>query len=215
MHAVAIAVAASLLAAAPADAGYRELRVGSSQRSVEASAGSGCGSTAPGSGGCADAAYPLQLRETLFVRRGHAIAFDFDRPVDAVTVDRIEVEREGGTNRWTGTVPDALPDGFLRIGISSRWPGGDQHFEAGLHVIRRGRARVRVPRVTGRPQVEALPALERRGLWWRFAGERQRHFDSGPPIPPGSVATPGRTPRTQSLRPGTRVRRGTVVVLGF
>ena len=211
-----IAVAAALVAAAPADGAWRDLRVGSSQRSVDASAGSGCGTNANGSGGCADAAYPLALRGTLFVRRGHAVAFDFSQPVDRVSIStphgEIPVRREWNGTRWIGTVPEALPDGLVRIGVGSAWDGGDQHFEAGLHVIRRGRAWVRVPDVVG-PQIDAMLALERRGLRWRFERGGPRFHDSGPPIPPLSAPALGKPVRGQSIRPGKRVRRGTAVLL--
>ena len=215
---VVIAVAAALVAAAPADGAWRDLRVGSSQRSVQATPGSGCGTSADGNGGCADAAYPLALRGTLFVRRGHALALDFDQPVDRVSVStphgHIPVRREWNGTRWLGTIPETLPDGFARIGVGTAWSGGDQHFEAGLHVIRRGRRWVRVPDVAG-PYVDAMLALERRGLRWRDARGGQRYFDSGPPIPPMAIATPARPVRGQSIRPGKRVRRGTVVLLRF
>ena len=217
MRSAVLAAAALLLAAAPADGAFRDLRVGSSQRSVEASPGSGCGTFSSGAGGCADAAYPLALRGTLFVRRGHTIAFDFSQPVDAVSVDGMEVERESNSTRWTGTVPQDWPGGFRRVGVGSSWSGGDQHFEVGLHVLTPRKAWVRVPRISSppTPQIDALMKLERRGLRWRFEPGGARFHDSGPPIPPGSAPALGSPVRTQSIRPGKRVRRGTAVLLGF
>lgn len=214
MRPLLLAVLASLLAVAPADAAFRELRIGSSQRTVDATPGSGCG-TSGSATMCGDAAYPLALEGELAVRRGHRIVFDFDQPVDSVRVDGIEVQREANGNRWFGTVPRTWRPGFVRIGVFSRWSGGDQHFEAGLRVLRQRRGPVRVPKVAGLTQIEAFLALERRGLWWRFKGSEPRFFDSGPPIPPNAIMAQGPPVATQSLRPGTRVRRGTVVTLGL
>lgn len=231
----------------PASAGafddqpMNELTVASSQRSIAATAGSGC-FIGPNGGGCGDAAYPLQLEgPPLMVRRAHTIGFELDHPAESLEVRlrgggappkdggsvgetfsrAFAVQPEGPlpARRWLATVPEDLADGFARVGATAVYPkagdpSGDRDFEFGIHVIRRGATRVKVPKLVGRSYGLATRELERRGLRWRVGRKGTISFETGPWGCPAIIPDPcDDRVIAQWLRPGRKVARGSVVTL--
>ncbi|HVL94731.1 MAG TPA: PASTA domain-containing protein [Solirubrobacteraceae bacterium] len=237
----AAAVAVALITAAPASAfdaePMNELLLGSSQRSVAATAGPGC-VFHDDAHSCSGTSEEQPLTGTLFMRPRHQIALDFDWPVQVVRVSEprydqpcancfrspppslFELTPIGGApaRRWVGTVPAALPHGFMRWSIAAEYdrgsrPTGNRTFEAGVYVLHRKHRRAHVPRLTGRTYGAAIRELERRGLRWRRNGGPVR-FDTGAPPPPGARRdVPEGRVVAQSLRAGRAVRRATVIRL--
>ena len=226
--ALALVSVAAGQAVAQAPDPLAELRISSSQQAVDASAGSRCRMhTRPdgtGTGGCGDFAHPLELHGHLPVRAGKLIAFDFGAPVNRVDASLaygsshvpVELHPDGDapSKRWLATLPEGTHTGDPLLSVLAFYdppanPSGDQHWEAGLHVMPpvRMTGRVRMPRLTGRALPAAKAALEWRGLRWRVDGGPVE-TDSGP-------LADGEPPTITRQRParGRRVLRGRVVRL--
>jgi hypothetical protein len=238
-RALAVAAVLSSAAFAPPAASFdeqpmNELTIGSSQRSVAATAAAGCIRDG-NSHTCSGTAGELPLSGTLFVRPGHQIALDFDWPVEQVHVTEphyappcancmtagqpaslLELHPVGGSpsRRWEGSLPAGLPRGFVRWSVHAQYDAsltssGNRNFEAGVWVLRSERKRVLVPRLVGRTYVEAIRELERRGLRWR-RNRGPLQFDTG--APGGAPAASGGV-TAQSKKPGTPVNRGGTIRL--
>jgi beta-lactam-binding protein with PASTA domain len=74
-------------------------------------------------------------------------------------------------------------------------------------------SRVTVPRLVGKPQSRAECALAARRLRWRFLGDRRVHSRPIVRCSGRSTVTPDPKVIAQRPRAGTRVRRGSVVVI--
>lgn len=206
----------ALLLAAPALAqeGRPTLQVGSSQRSIGAAQGSGC-YVSGDTGACVDT-IEVHSERVLSVRRGHVLAFDFDRAMKTVEIQGLRPRRRGDGHRWTATVPDSLADGLHELGVATTFDGGDQYFAASVRVARRPPARTTMPKLIGLSSPDAMRALEKRGLRWRLTARGDVEFDSGPPLPPGMSVNPSpedQIVRRQSVPRGRRISRRAVITL--